>query len=708
MKQIISSRGKVWVDKVPDPTCGPKELLVQNIASALSLGTEKDSIEVRKKGALKILRDRPDLKRKAKQLMSKEGLVKAYKIGMETLREPITLGYSCAGIVLEVGENVSQIKVGDRVACMGYGANHAEFIVVTANLCTKLPVNVSFKEGAFGTLGAIAMQGVRRADVSVGENVAVVGLGLIGSLTVQILKASGCNVVGFDLNDYKIEFSKKYCNGAYNIKNADIQTIKNRYTNGYGFDKTLITAGAKTNDPIVFALDLIRKKGKIVLIGSAPIEIPRDPFYEKEADFLISTSYGPGRYDPEYEEKERYMPLEYIRWNEKGNLASFLKLIAENKINIESLISKEFNIEEADKAYDILNKDRNVLGITINYAEKKHTKNVVMDLSSISKKKVKKDVINVGFIGVGSFAKSYHLPNFEKIKQFNIKALCSNTGYKVKQIGKKYNVDYVTTDYHKIIDDDNVDLIVITTRHDTHAEIAIESLKRNKHTFVEKPLAIREENIEKVIKVAEKSKGLLFVGFNRRYAPFTEKIKQDVIDVPGPKIINYYVKTNILPLDHWTLDPDIGGGRIIGEMVHFIDYLNYLIDDEVVDITAHQIDTNNKKIKTIDDVSVSIKYKDGSIGNIVYSPIGSEKFPKETVQVHTGSKSFVIDDFKKLYTYENNRVRKKKLWRQDKGHFDELVEVQEALRSGKELFDLNQIYLTHKMTFRIIDKIYNP
>ena len=374
MREIISSRGRVWVDKVPDPTCGPKEILVQNIASLISSGTEKDSIEVRK-GPLKILRERPDLKKKAKQLMSKEGLIKAYKIGMETLREPIALGYSCAGIVLEVGENVSQIKVGDRIACMGYGANHAEFVVVTENLCAKLPENLSFKEGGFGTLGAIAMQGVRRADISVGENIAVIGLGLIGSLTVQILKASGCNVVGFDLNDYKIEFSKKFCNGAYNVKNTDIEAIKNTYTNGYGFDKVLITAGAKTNEPIVFALDLIMKKGKVILIGRTPIEIPREPFYEKEADFLISTSYGPGRYDPEFEEKGKYMPLEYIRWNEKENLASFLKLIAENKINVESLISKEFNIEEADKAYEILNKDSNVFGIIINYGSKKHTKN---------------------------------------------------------------------------------------------------------------------------------------------------------------------------------------------------------------------------------------------------------------------------------------------------------------------------------------------
>ncbi|GAF86363.1 unnamed protein product, partial [marine sediment metagenome] len=263
---------------------------------------------------------------------------------------------------------------------------------------------------------------------------------------------------------------------------------------------------------------------------------------------------------------------------------------------------------------------------------------------------------------------------------------------------KKYDVNYVTTDYRKIIDDDDIDLIFITTRHDTHAEIAIESLKKNKHTFVEKPLAIRKGDIETVIKFAKRSKGLLFVGFNRRYAPFTEKIKNEINDIPGPKIINYYVKTNILPLDHWALDPDIGGGRIIGEMVHFIDYINYLIDDEVKDVTAHQIDKNNKKLKTIDDISVSLEYSNGSIGNIVYSSIGSERFPKETVQIHTGSKSFVIDDFKRLYIYSKN-VRKKKLWRQDKGHFNELVKVRDALRSEKMLFNLNQIYLTHKMAF---------
>ncbi|MHA1193822.1 MAG: Gfo/Idh/MocA family oxidoreductase [Promethearchaeota archaeon] len=399
------------------------------------------------------------------------------------------------------------------------------------------------------------------------------------------------------------------------------------------------------------------------------------------------------------------MPLEYVRWSEKENLASFLKLIAEKKIDVESLISKEFNIDEADKAYDILNKERDVYGIIINYGSEKQT-NTVLDISSTPKNKVLDDVINVGLIGVGSFAKAYHLPNLKKLESFNIKALCSSTGHKVKQIGEKYNVDYVTTDYHKIIDDDDIDLVIIATRHDTHAEIVIESLKGNKHTFVEKPLAIRENDIEKIIQVEKKSKGQIFVGFNRRYAPFTEKIKQDIDNFPGPKIIDYYVKTNFLPPNHWALDPDIGGGRIIGEMVHFIDYLNYLIGDEVVDLSAQQIETNNSKLKTIDDVSVCLKYRDGSIGNIIYSSIGSEKFPKESVQIHVGSKSFLIDDFKKLYTY-SNKVRKKKLWHQDKGHFNELVCVQEALKSGKVLFDLNQIYLTHKMAFRIIDKIFS-
>jgi predicted dehydrogenase len=469
----------------------------------------------------------------------------------------------------------------------------------------------------------------------------------------------------------------------------------------------LITAGAKTNDPIVFAIDLLRKKGKLVLIGRTPIEIPREPFYQKEADFLISTSYGPGRYDPEFEEKGKYMPLEYIRWNEKENLASFLKLIAENKINLESLISKEFKIEEADEAYETLNKDNNVFGIIINYGSKKHKKSTFMDLSTISKKKVKNDMINVGLIGVGSFAKSYHLPNLKKIEGYNIRALCSNTGYKVKQIGEKYNVDYITTDYQKIIEDSDIDLVIITTRHDTHSAITIESLKNNKHTFVEKPLAILEKDIEKILQFEKKSKGLLFVGFNRRYAPFTEKIKQDIVNCPGPGIINYHVKTNFLPPDHWTLDPDVGGGRIIGEMVHFIDYISYLISDEVIDISMHQIDVNNSKLKTIDDVSVSLKYNEGSIGNIVYSSIGSDKYPKETIQVHKRSKSFLIDDFKRLYIY-SNKLRKKKLWHQDKGHLNELLKVQEALRSGEELFDLNQISLTHKVAFKVIDKICNP
>lgn len=705
MKMIVSSRGNVWVDEVPDHICGPNEILVQNIASLISSGTEKDSIEVRKKSPINILRDRPDIKRKAKKLMSKEGLIKAYKIGMETLREPIALGYSCAGIVIEVGNDVSQIKAGDHVACMGNNANHAEYVVVTENLCKKLPKNVTFKQGAFGTLGAIAMQGIRRADVTIGENIAVIGLGLIGSLTIQILKASGCTVVGFDLNNYKIDFSKKYCDAAYYARTPDIDTIKNEFTNGHGFDKVLITAGANTNEPIVFALDLIRKKGKIVLIGRTNIEIPRDPFYEKEADFLISTSYGPGRYDPEFEEKGKYMPLEYIRWTEKENLASFLKLISENKINVTSLISKEFNIEGADKAYDYL-KNEEVFGVVINYAEKIYSKNTILNLSNIPKKEIKKNLVNVGIIGIGNFTKSYHLPNLRKLKQYNIMALCSNTGYKLKQIGRKYNVDYITTDYHKLIDDENIDLILISTRHDSHAEISIESLKNDKHTFVEKPVAILEQDVKKVIESAKNSNGQLFIGFNRRFAPFTKRIKKKINNIPGPKIINYTIRSDNLPIDHWALDPDKGGGRILGEMVHFIDYINFIINSEITDISSYKIEKNNDKIKTIDDVSVTLKYKDGSIGNIVYSSIGSEEYPKENIQLHAGSNTFVIDDFKRLYSY-SNKVNIKKLRRQDKGHLNELIEVTNALSNQYTLFDLNQIYYTHKIAFKIIDIINN-
>jgi predicted dehydrogenase/threonine dehydrogenase-like Zn-dependent dehydrogenase len=705
MKQIISSKGKVWIEDMPDPICGPNELLIQNIASVLSIGTEKDSIEVRKKSPLKILRERPDLMQKAKQLMSKEGLVKAYKIGMETLREPIALGYSCSGLVVDIGKDISNFKVGDHVSCMGYGANHAEFVIVNKNLCAKLPKNISFKEGAFGTLGAIAMQGVRRANISVGENIAVIGLGLIGNLTIQILKASGCNVVGFDINDYKINFSKKFCDETYNVIKSDIKSIINKHTNGYGFDKVIITASSKTNSPITFSIDLIRKKGKIILVGNVPIEIPRDDFYNKEADFLISTSYGPGRYDPEFEEKGKYMPLEYIRWSEKENLSSFLKLISEKKINIISLISLEFSIDEGNKAYEVLNKNRDIIGIIINYAKKENKKQVIMNLPNLSKNKVKENYINVGLIGVGNFAKSVHLPNLKKIKEYNIRALCSNSGLNLKQIGKKYNADYVTTDYHKIIEDDNIDLIIITTRHDTHAKITIDSLINNKHTFVEKPIAILKEDIKNIRKVANGSKGLLFVGFNRRFAPFTEMIKRDIKEIPGPKIIDYYIKTNNLPLDHWSLDPEFGGGRIIGEMIHFVDYIQYLINDEIIDISSQHIEKNNDKIKTIDDVCVNLKYKNGSIGNIIYSSIGSERFPKEIIQIHCGLNSYLLNDYKKLYIY-TNKIRKKKLWHQNKGHFNELLRIRDTLMSGESLFDINQINLVHQTVFKIIDRIY--
>jgi predicted dehydrogenase len=700
MKQVFGRKGNVVVEEVPAPVCEDNGVIVANHYSLISTGTEREALRKRE-SLLKLALQRPDLVKKVWKYFKKQGLLKTRELIKSKMLDLIPLGYSSAGIITEVGENVAEFKVGDRVACAGAGyATHSEYAYVPKNLMVKIPDNVSFEEAAFAAVGSIAVQGVRRSDVKIGENVAVIGLGLIGLLTVQILKAAGCNVIGGDINKGKVDIAKKLgIDKGIVIDQQDFSKDVEKFTNGVGVDAVIITASSKTNQPILQALEICRKKGKIVVVGDIPLELPRELFYKKELDFLISTSYGPGRYDKSYEEKGIDYPIAYVRWTEKRNMEAFLRLLEKRKIDVKPLISDVFNVEDAAKAYEkILN--GNKIGILLKY--KPSLKEVKRKLELPSKPK--KGKINVALIGAGNFAKSYHLPNLKRIKDYNIYAIVDHNPANAKKVAEQYGAKFFATDYKSVLKDKNVDLVVITTRHDSHAKITIDTAKAGKDILVEKPMAMNEQELTNVVNTLLKSKVNFMVGFNRRFSPLTIKAKELLNEKEGPIIINYTVNAGKLPLDSWIYDPKEGGGRIIGECCHFFDLFNFFISSDVESLTATSTTSNIPDIKSEDNIVATIKYKDGSIATLTYNSIGSEELSKERIEIMREGCTLIIDDFKELKSYGFGNGMK--LIRQDKGHFNELVEFAKIIRGEQaQTVSLEDCIKATKLSFDVAKKL---
>ena len=527
MKQVLLKNGKVTVDEVPPPTCGDNEVLVANAYSAISVGTELGMITSSKRSPLLNALKNPDLIKKALNYVKSKGIKETLSVAREFQELLVPLGYSTAGIVIAKGKNVIDISIGDKVACAGAGkANHAEIVSVPRNLVAKIPERVSFEEAAFTTLGAIAMQGIRRADVQFGETIVIFGVGLIGQLAVQIAKAAGYEVIAVDKKPERVDLAVSM--------GADLGLVVGKhhlekevfiYTNGYGADAVIIYAATRSNEPVNQAMRMIRKKGKVVVVGSVGMNLERQPFYEKEADFLISRSYGPGRYDPLYEEKGIDYPIDYVRWTENRNMQAFLSLLNQKKVNVEPLITAVFPIDEAEKAYDLLLRAKqSPLGILLKYDPSKY---VSVTGKIVSPKKLEvsprtvKGKINVAVIGAGNFAKGVLLPLMSKIPYYNLRAIVSATGINAKQTALKYGAEYCTTDYNEVLNDEEVNLVIITTPHHLHYPMIMDAAKARKAIFVEKPMCLTEEELNKIVKAISETKVPLVVGFNRRYSPLS-------------------------------------------------------------------------------------------------------------------------------------------------------------------------------------------
>ena len=712
MKQIFENlkTGEIELLDVPMPNVGKGKVLVKNYYSLISSGTERTILEFGNKGLLAKAKSRPDLVKQVLEKVKSEGFIATYKKAMQKLEDFLPLGYSSAGEVVSVGNDVNDIHIGDLVACAGGGyATHSEYVAVPKNLVVKIPEGVGTKDASFVALGGIAMQGVRQSEASVGDVVAVIGLGLVGLLTIQILKSAGCRVIGLDLDSSKGKIAKLLGADLFiDLKNGEPTNEIMEFTKGYGVDAVLMTASTKSNGPVELAPKIIRDRGTFVIVGVSKIDIPRTPYYKKEITVRFSRSYGPGRYDPLYEEKGIDYPIGYIRWTEKRNMESFLSLLAEKKINVESLISYEFPLEKSDDAYGLISgkkrAEKPIIAILFKYkGDKENTSKIVYFKQSHKKQDGK---IGVSVVGAGNFTKATLMPNLVKLKDIvSFEGVSSYGGSSAASLAKKYNFVYATSDYKKIAEDDNTELVFITVPHNLHVSIAKEMLEAGKDVFVEKPLAINIDQLREIIKVKQSTGKRIMVGFNRRFSPLTQWIKR-YLGSQTPRIITYRINAGPVPPDHWINDPNVGGGRIIGEVCHFIDYLIYMFNSYPEEVYGKHASIDNENFLDADNSVFTLQFENGSIGNIIYESIGDKTLPKERIEIYANNFAGVIDNFMRGEVYKNGKIYRKKLLLQDKGFVNEYKEIIKSLKEGTEFpIPFKDIVYTTLTTFLLVESI---
>lgn len=705
MKQLIQNfkTGDLYIDDVPMPSVSRGMVLVENEFSLISAGTERGTVKVAQASLLGKAKQRPDLVAQVMQNIKKEGLAATLTKVRTKLDSLKALGYSTSGVVLASLDKNGIFKPGDRVACAGQDyASHAEVVAVPQNLVAKIPDNVTTSEAAFTTLGSIAMQGVRQAEPNVGEKICVIGLGLLGQITCQILKANGCAVFGIDLSDSLVKLANETsATMALNRNDANLLAACENFTRGYGFDSVIITAAAPTNDPIELSAEIIRKKGKVVVVGAVKMDIPRDPhFYRKELDLRMSCSYGPGRYDVNYEENSSDYPFAYVRWTEQRNMEAFLDLLSRKSIDVNPLITHIFDITEAEKAYDIVlgkTKEHHI-GILLKYSDNPGKKST---FRQISEKPL--GVVNTGFIGAGSFAQSYLIPNV-KLYGASLDGVVTSKGITSKNVADKFGFNFCSSDKDDVFKKEEINTVFIATPHSSHSALVVKALQSGKNVFVEKPLAINEDQLNSVISAKNEFDKPLMVGFNRRFAPVSETIKRAFASLNEPLVINIRVNAGLIPKEHWTQQPEIGGGRIIGEACHFIDLMQYFTGSEPVKVYAEAINTENSKITSEDNIAIVVKFADGSVGNLTYLANGDKSMPKERIEVFGGGNIGVINDFRDGTLYQNGKVTRLKS--HGKGHKEEVTAFLDGVKRGNDSpISFRSICLTTITTFKILDSI---
>lgn len=702
MRQVIQNlrTGVLTIEDVPETICKTGGVLVRNAASLISAGTEKSLLDFAEKSLIGKVKERPDLFRQLLDKLRRDGITSTLQTVKSRIDTPVALGYSCAGIVVEVEGGGGEFQPGDRVACAGLNhASHAETVFIPNNLAVKIPDNVSYDEAAFVALGAIAMQGIRTASAKLGDVVAVIGLGLIGQLTIQILRASGCRVIGIDLDPYKVNTAKQFEIECALNRSDDIEYAINRLTEGYGVDAVIITASGNTNDPIELAGTIARDRAIISMVGAVRMDIPRKIFYEKELQLRLSRSYGPGRYDNQYEQSGIDYPIGYVRWTERRNMQEFLRLIDNKSVQVDKLTTHRFSIEQAEKAYKLIkgggHPSHQYLGILLIYPyliqRNLRTKKLVV---APFRRPAALKGVNIGVIGAGNFAKSILLPELAKINDAELIALASATGCNAKAVAEKFGFEYATTDYKELLADNDVNAVIITVRHDKHAAIVCEAIKAGKNVLTEKPLAMNNYQLRELISTVSDYGNHLMVGFNRRFSPFSIEAKQFFKGI-STLAITYRVNAGAISKDHW-IQCSEGGGRVIGEVCHFIDLTQYLTNEEPVEVFAYKSPDNG------DTLNIVIKFNKGSIANINYYANGDKRFTKERIEVFGGGRTAVIDNFNRIELYKDGKRKVLKRFKQDKGFQGELTAFTRAIKNGSSMpISLRSMGLTTIATFAI-------
>lgn len=702
MLQVLQHQrsGEILVENVPVPLCPSNGILVQNVCSVISAGTEKASVERTRSSLLQRAKEQPEQIRTILVNLKKEGIKSTLNKITTKLDSYKTLGYSSAGIVLESA--CEQFAPGDRVACGGVGyATHSEVIAVPKNLACKIPQNVDFESACFATIGAIALQSVRQANPRVGEFVAVIGLGLIGLITIQILKANGCFVAGLDIRSANFELAKSF--GCNLVQLSNFDNIQNliAFTDGMGFDSVIITASTPSNEPTVLALKLVRKKGRIVVVGSVGMNIPRSPFYEKEVEFTIACSYGPGRYDKNYEENGIDYPYPYVRWTENRNMKAFLNLIADNKIHLNPLITHRFSIEKAKDAYNTLTENKeNYIAILLTF----NTQPERLERKVPSKKfKIKEGKKKIGFIGAGNFAQFYLLPALKKL-DCELHTVSTATPSNSISVARHFGFKYSTTDPQEIIQNPEIDIVFIASRHDTHHKYVIDCIRAGKPVFVEKPLAISISQLKEIEEEYSKNPVPLMVGFNRRFSKPFEFIMKNIHNRKQPLAMHYRINAGFIPADHWIQNPEVGGGRIIGEVCHFVDAFMFFTQSEPVSVYAESISNSLEQTTSDDTVAITIKFKDGSIGVIEYFSNGGNKLSKEYCEIFWENRTAILNNFEFVSIYYKDKVTEKK-FDGKKGHNEEIIKTMNDFEFGISPLDFSGIKIVTLTTFAIIESL---
>jgi predicted dehydrogenase/threonine dehydrogenase-like Zn-dependent dehydrogenase len=719
MKQVLqhARTGEITVEEVPAPQLLPGCVLVHIAASVVSAGTERASTQFARKSLLQKAQSRPDLVREVISKVQRDGIFSAIQSVRSRLDQPQSPGYSSAGTVIAVGDGVTDLRPGDRVACAGAGfAVHAEVACVPRLLVARIPARptigdeVPFDEAAFATLGAVALHGIRTSEAKLGDTVAVIGLGLLGQLTVQLLKAAGCRVLGMDIDASRADLARQLGADGVASSASAFRDLCVETSHGAGVDCVLITAETSSSDPVNLAGAIARDRAIVVAIGTVGMDIERKAYYEKELDFRISRSYGPGRYDTAYEQKGRDYPIGYVRWTETRNMEAFVQFLAEKKIDVSALITHRFSIERAQSAYDLITgkSSEPFLGVVIQYAGSEHdsrTLALVPEAAPAAAQPASPSGVSVGLLGAGVFASSTLVPALKASSNTTLVAVCAATGSHAQHFERKFGFRSCTTDEAQLIQKPGVNTVVIATRHHLHAKQVLAALAAGKHIFCEKPLCLSEYELHLIaaayLGITSSERPALMVGFNRRFAPMTLRMKSFLAPISEPLALHYRINAGPLPPDHWVNDREQGGGRILGEVCHFVDLLMFLAGSPIVEVEARAVGNSGRY--SGDNVLASLRFGNGSEGTISYLANGDRSFSKERIEVFGGGTAAVLEDFHRLELVRDGRKETiHSRWRQDKGHRGEWAAFAQSVQQHREApISFDDLVCTALATLRV-------